>query len=235
MERRTARAPAMEPEAGTWSAAAGRATKRANAATPAGPRRTPAGPRPPPRNPRPRAYPRAGVGVVRGGGMIGTAAPQVPGSFRTPARLALTSLAVDAVAVMGTLALYAFDPRGNLLILIPAIQAEAGVVLGLTWGLAYWGATSFGYVAIEILSRSLSGVQVSAVDVALRIMVGAVLTMGGGILRGELSEERQRALEEREKELQHLKALVGRLKAAEERYRVLVEQTPALLYIDMPD
>src|SRR5437016_1763357 len=54
--------------------------------------------------------------------MIATASFQVLSSLRSSDRFARLSLGVDLAAVLGTLALYSFDPRPNLLILIPAIQ-----------------------------------------------------------------------------------------------------------------
>jgi PAS domain S-box-containing protein len=167
--------------------------------------------------------------------MILSACLQLSPSLRPSTVLARVCLMIDLVSVLGTLALYAPDPRGNLLILVPAIQAEGGVVLGLPGGFWVWGASSAGYVGAEALSQSLSGNPVSTIDLALRIVVGFVLTVGGGILCDELSEERRRADEARELELDQLQRLVGRLGEAEERYRVLVEQTPALLYIHMPN
>ena len=167
--------------------------------------------------------------------MILTACLQLSPSLRSSIVLARIGLAVDLVAVLGTLALYASDPRGNLQVLVPAIQAEAGVVLGLPLGFWFWGLSSAGYAGAEALSENLSGAAVSAIDLSLRIAVGFVLTAGGGILWGELSEQRRRALAARELEVEQLQRLVGKLEEAEERYRVLVEQTPALLYIDMPN
>ncbi len=175
------------------------------------------------------------VGVTLAAAMILTAALQIWSSLSRSAAFARLSLAVDLVAVLGTLALYSFDPRSNLLILIPAIQAEAGVVLGLGPAVAAWALSSGGYIGIELLTRDLAGAPVSSIDVSMRILVGLVLAVGGGVLWGELSEERRRAELEREREVEHLRGLVARLEEAEQRYRALVEQIPALLYIDLPD
>ena len=167
--------------------------------------------------------------------MILTASIQLLSSYRSSITLARVGLAVDLVAVLGTLALYRFDPLQDLLILVPAVQGEAGVVLGLPAAFWTWGATSATCVWLGFVSGAVEGAPGSTMDLALRIVVGLVLTVGGGILEGELSEERRRARAEREQELENLKGLVGRLEEAEQKYRVLVEQTPALLYIDQPN
>jgi diguanylate cyclase (GGDEF)-like protein/PAS domain S-box-containing protein len=175
------------------------------------------------------------VALVLAGAMVLTAVLQLLPSHRSSAGLARVGLATDLLAVFGTLALYAFDPRPNLLILIAAVQAEAGVVLGVAGALWVWLFSSGAYVGIELFSLHLSGASLSAIDMAMRILVGFVLAVGGGILWGELSQERRQAQEEREREVRRLHRLVRRLRLAEQRYRALVEQTPALLYMDLPD
>ena len=173
--------------------------------------------------------------LVLAAAMILTASIQLLTSYRSSAVMARIGLAVDLVVVLGTLALYRSNPYEDLLILVPAVQAEAGVVLGLPAAFWTWGATSAAYVWLGIVSGAVSGAPASTIDLTLRIVVGLVLTIGGGILSDELSEERRRAHDEREQELANLKGLVGRLEETEQKYRVLVEQTPALLYIDEPN
>lgn len=79
------------------------------------------------------------------------------GKLRYSRRLAPAGLAVDAAAVLGTLALFAFDPRRFILALIVVVHAEAGAVLGLPAGIWAWAGISGAYVAVESLSVSLTG------------------------------------------------------------------------------
>ncbi len=175
------------------------------------------------------------IGLTLAAAMIATASLQIWSPLSRSWSYARFCLGVDLVAVLGTLALYSFDPSSNLLILILAIQAEAGSVLGIGPGVAVWAVSSVGYIGIEALARDVGGASVSTIDISLRILVGLVLAIGGGVLWGELSDERRRTEREREREVEHLKGVVARLKEAEQRYRALVEQIPALLYIDLPD
>jgi diguanylate cyclase (GGDEF)-like protein/PAS domain S-box-containing protein len=148
--------------------------------------------------------------------------------FRDSRGLALAGVVVDALAVLATFALFAFDPNRYELALIVLVQAEAGAVLGLPEALGGWALISAGYIAVERYSASVSGVPVRVVEVALRIGVGLILALGGGLLTDELSGERRRRAIERELELR-------RLQATESRYRLLVEQTPVITYMDAVD
>jgi diguanylate cyclase (GGDEF)-like protein/PAS domain S-box-containing protein len=148
--------------------------------------------------------------------------------FRYSRLVALVATGVDTSAVFATLALYAFDPRRYLLALVVVVQAEAGAVLGLWGGFVAWAVTSLGYVWVEQLSASVSGESAHGPEVMLRIGVGLLVALAGGFLSDELSGERRRRLEEREREMR-------RLRAAEERYRSLVEQIPIVTYIDAID
>jgi diguanylate cyclase (GGDEF)-like protein/PAS domain S-box-containing protein len=150
------------------------------------------------------------------------------GKLRYSRRLALAGLAVDAAAVLGTLALFAFDPRRFILALIVVVHAEAGAVLGLPAGIWAWAGISGAYVAVEGLSAALTDTPVHLPEVGLRLVVGLLLAMGGGLLSEELSGERHRHGLERERE-------VRRLQTAESKYRLLVEQTPVITYTDAFD
>jgi diguanylate cyclase (GGDEF)-like protein/PAS domain S-box-containing protein len=170
---------------------------------------------------RPAALALAGVPLL-------LAAAQVTSGRRTSRPVALGGFVADAMAVLGTLALFAFDPRRHLLALVVVVQAEGGVVLGLAGGVVAWAVTTAGYIAVEIISSSQSGISVSVVEVTLRAGVGLILTLGGGFLTQELSGERNRRLVERERE-------VRRLEEAEAKYRLLVEQIPVVTYVDAVD
>jgi len=159
---------------------------------------------------------------------IPLAVAQLTARFRASRRLALAGVVVDAVAVLGTFGLFAFDPSRHELALVVLVHAEAGAVLGLPAALGGWALISAGYIAIERYSAGVSGAPVQAVDVTLRIGVGLILALGGGLLSDELSGERRRRAIEREKELR-------RLQATESRYRLLVEQTPVITYMDAVD
>ena len=159
---------------------------------------------------------------------IPLAIAQLTGRFRDSRPLALAGVVVDAVAVLGTFALFAFDPNRYELALVVLVHAEAGAVLGLPEALGGWALISGAYIAIERYSAGVSGAPVHTVDMALRIGVGLILALGGGLLSDELSGERRRRAIERETELR-------RLQATESRYRLLVEQTPVITYMDAID
>jgi diguanylate cyclase (GGDEF)-like protein/PAS domain S-box-containing protein len=148
--------------------------------------------------------------------------------FRDSRQVAIACFAGDAIAVLGTLALYSFDPRRSLFALQVVVQAEGGMVLGLPGGLYAWAATSAAYGAVEAAAASASNSSGNVVETTLRISVGLLLALGGGILSSELSGERSRRLIEREQELR-------RLQVAEAKYRLLVEQIPVITYIDAVD
>src|SRR5690349_13220078 len=129
---------------------------------------------------------------------------QLTGRFRDSRALALTGGVVDAVAVLGSFALFAFDPNRYELALVVLVHAEAGAVLGLPEALGGWALVSSGYIVIERYSASVSGAPVHMVDAALRIGVGLILALGGGLLSEELSGERRRRAVEREMEVRRL-------------------------------
>ena len=87
--------------------------------------------------------------------------------------------------------LFAFAPRRYVLALVVVVQAEGGAVLGVAPGLLAWVVTSVGYVAIENLSASVSNVPKQSVELALRVGVGLLLALGGGLFSEELSGERR--------------------------------------------
>lgn len=154
---------------------------------------------------------------------------QVAPRFRDSRRIAIACFVGDALAVLGTLMVYAFEPKRYLLApLAVVVQAEGGMVLGLPGGLYAWAATSTIYGAVEAAAASASDTPTNVVEVTLRIAVGLVLALGGGFLSSELSGERARRMAEREHELR-------RLQVAEAKYRLLVEQIPVVTYIDAAD
>jgi diguanylate cyclase (GGDEF)-like protein/PAS domain S-box-containing protein len=145
--------------------------------------------------------------------------------WRSSRRMAVVAVPIDVAVVLGTLALYAFDPRRYLIALVVVVQAEAGAVLGVRLGLVAWAIISASYVAIENWSASLAGEPLAGYEIALRVGVGLILALGGGVLSEELSGERRRRLAERERDLEALEE-------AERRYRSLVERLPAVPYVD---
>jgi diguanylate cyclase (GGDEF)-like protein/PAS domain S-box-containing protein len=145
--------------------------------------------------------------------------------WRSSRPMAVAAVPVDAAVVLGTLALYAFDPHRYLIALVVVVQAEAGAVLGVRLGLVAWAIIGASYVAIESWSASLAGESLDVYEVALRVGVGLILALGGGVLAEELSGERRQRLAEREADLE-------RLEEAEQRYRSLVERLPAVPYVD---
>jgi diguanylate cyclase (GGDEF)-like protein/PAS domain S-box-containing protein len=179
-----------------------------------------------PDHPAPGYVKPAGVAIIAFLAVL--VAVQIAPRFRNSRQVAMACFAGDAMAVLGTLALYSFDPRRYLLPLQVVVQAEGGMVLGLPGGLYAWGATSLAYGAVEFAAASVSHTRVNAVEMTLRIAVGLLLSLGGGILSSELLGERSRRLVEREQELQ-------RLQVAEAKYRLLVEQIPVVTYIDAID
>jgi diguanylate cyclase (GGDEF)-like protein/PAS domain S-box-containing protein len=170
---------------------------------------------------RPAALALAGVPLL-------LAAAQLTSGRRTSRAVAMAGFVADAMAVLGTLALYAFDPRRYLLALVVVVQAEGGVVLGIVGGVVAWVVTTGGYIAVEMISASESGMPPNVVELTLRAGVGLILALGGGYLTKELSGERTSRLLEREIE-------VRRLEEAEAKYRLLVEQIPVVTYVDAVD
>jgi diguanylate cyclase (GGDEF)-like protein/PAS domain S-box-containing protein len=179
-----------------------------------------------PAHPPPVYVRPAGIAVIAFLAVL--VAIQIAPRFRDSRQVAIACFAGDAMAVLGTLALYSFDPRRYLLALVVVVQAEGGMVLGLPGGLYAWAATSIAYGAVEAAAASVSNTNANAVEIALRIAVGLLLALGGGILSSELLGERSRRLVEREQELR-------RLQVAEAKYRLLVEQIPVVTYIDALD
>ena len=182
--------------------------------------------RPLPTHPQPPHVLPAALALA--GVLLAMGVVQLLPRFRYSRRLAVSGLAVDALVVLATMALYSFDPRRYLLALIVVVQAEGGVVLGLGGGLWTWALTSGAYVGVEVLSARVAEGAVQPAELAVRIGVGLLLALGGGFLFEELTGERQRRVQERERELR-------RLQEAEARYRSLVEQIPVVTYIDAVD
>ena len=156
------------------------------------------------------------------------ACAQLVPRLRASRAMAVSSFAVDAFAVLAMLVLYAFDPRHAPLGLLIVVQGEGGLLLGLPGGLWAWAATGVASVGIEMVSDALTGISVGAREMAVRLIAGAVATIVGGGLSQELSGERARHLQDREAELRAVRV-------AEERYRTLVESTPAVTYIRASD
>jgi diguanylate cyclase (GGDEF)-like protein/PAS domain S-box-containing protein len=153
---------------------------------------------------------------------------QVLPRFRHSTAFAMAAVPPDAAAVLATLALYAFDPRRYVLALVVVVQAEAGVVLGLRWGLAAWAAISAAYVAVEVLSSQETGVSALPAEVGIRIGIGLIITLAGAYMSKELSGERRRRALEQEQTMRSLQE-------AEARFRSLVERNPVVTYTQAGD
>jgi diguanylate cyclase (GGDEF)-like protein/PAS domain S-box-containing protein len=156
--------------------------------------------------------------------LVALAFLQLTPRFRDSRSAAAIAFLIDAVAVLGIISLYDFDPRRYLLALVVVVQAEGGMVLGIRGGVWAWGLTSAAYTLVEGLSALVSGQPIRLAEASLRIGVGLMLAVGGGLLSAELSGERARRMAERRRELR-------RAQEAETRYRSLVEQIPVVTYV----
>jgi diguanylate cyclase (GGDEF)-like protein/PAS domain S-box-containing protein len=158
---------------------------------------------------------------------LGTA--QLATRLRSSAAFAYAALGVDVLAVFGTLAVFSFDPRHSVFALVVVLDAQAGLTLGLTRGLAAWVVVAGGDTLMVSLAAARLETPVDASGVVLRAGVGLLLAFAGGFLAEELAGERDdTGAAEREREL-------SRLQDAEARYRSLVEGTPVVTYIDAVD
>jgi diguanylate cyclase (GGDEF)-like protein/PAS domain S-box-containing protein len=179
-----------------------------------------------PGHPAPAYVRPAALAVAAGLALL--AGTQVAPRYRDSRRFAQGCFLADAVAVLGTVALYSFDPRRYLLALIVVVQAEGGMVLGLPGALWAWAGTSLAYGGLELQAAAASDTSTGLAEVTLRVAVGLLLALGGGFLSSELSGERTRRLSERERELR-------RVQEAEAKYRLLVEQIPVVTYMEAGD
>ena len=143
--------------------------------------------------------------------------------LRSDRRFAGIGAAVDALAVLGSIALHLGDPDRTLLALVVLVQAEVGAVLGLPWSVAGWAGVGAAALALEI-AASRRGTDIAAAETALRLGVGLLLALGGGALSRELTGEREQRLAERE-------GAVRSLADREARYRALVERIPMVTYV----
>jgi diguanylate cyclase (GGDEF)-like protein/PAS domain S-box-containing protein len=141
---------------------------------------------------------------------------------------AMAFAAGDAVAVLGMIALYAFDPERSLAVLLGVVQAEGGLVLGMPGAVAYWALTTLGYLGVESVAGGASGVGAGSGHLTVHLVGGLLLAVGSGFISRELFGAQRRAVADRDRELK-------RAEAAEERYRVLVEQIPVVTYVDAVD
>jgi diguanylate cyclase (GGDEF)-like protein/PAS domain S-box-containing protein len=148
--------------------------------------------------------------------------------FRGSRNVAILGLVADTAAVLGASLLYAFDPNQFVPALLVVVQAEGGVVLGLGGGFLAWGLTSAAYVWIGVVNQSVNPQSTHVLDETIRIGVGLILALGGGLLADELSGERDRRMAVREQELR-------KLQENEARYRSLVEEIPVVTYVDAAD
>jgi PAS domain S-box-containing protein len=147
---------------------------------------------------------------------------------RRSRRAAVLCMVADAAAVLAFLALYAFEPGREPFGLIVLVQAEGGLVLGNPRSILVWLVTSVSALAVEIASGVGTDVGLDVRQEALRMLAGLFAAIGAGALAEELFGARVRRQAEHEEEL-------ATARAAEERYRQLVEATPAVTYMRAPD
>ena len=81
---------------------------------------------------------------------------QVSARFRASRRYAWWCVLADAVVILATLDLFAFDPRRSLLPLVVVVQAEGGIVLGLPG--AFFAAQLREHANEGLLPHVLDGV-----------------------------------------------------------------------------
>ncbi len=143
-------------------------------------------------------------------------------------RAAVLCMIADAAAVLAFLALYAFEPGQEPFGLIVLVQAEGGLVLGNPRSIWAWLVTSVSALAVEVASGVGTNVGLDVRQEALRMLAGLFAAVGAGALAEELFGARSRRQAEHEEEL-------ATARAAEERYRQLVEATPAVTYMRAPD
>ncbi|HXF57407.1 MAG TPA: sensor domain-containing diguanylate cyclase [Actinomycetota bacterium] len=157
----------------------------------------------------------AGALVVLG---VAHLTPQLRSS--RPAAVGL--LAVDAVAVLGALALDP-SPHASVHGLVVVVQAEAGVVLGLAEGVLAWLLVTGGYLAAVGAADAPGGPGPPLLAVLLRVGLGLLLCLLGGALSEVLSGEWVRRFADQERELRAAREVAV-------RYRRLVEGTPNVSY-----
>ncbi len=114
---------------------------------------------------------------------------------------------IDAVAVLGLVVLYAFDPSKYLFFMTSGVVIEAALLLGLSGATFTWAALSCGYFLKETVASAVLGVPTEPVAGILRVLVllGITLVVGSLVeavratkaFAGEREEtERLRALDE---------------------------------------
>ena len=147
---------------------------------------------------------------------------------RRSQRAAVLCMIGDAAAVLSFLALYAFEPGREPFGLIVLVQAEGGLVLGNPRSILVWLVTSVSALAVEVASGVDSDIGLDLRQEGLRMLAGLFAAIGAGALAEELFGARSRRQAEHEEEL-------ATARAGEERYRQLVEATPAVTYMRAPD
>jgi diguanylate cyclase (GGDEF)-like protein/PAS domain S-box-containing protein len=125
--------------------------------------------------------------------------------------LALGFLIADAAASAILLRLFSFDPRSYLFALIFPVQAESAMVLGLFGGLAVWAGSSAMYLS-EVEQGSLASLPSQPAQLAVPL-TGLLLVVLVGVLTKTMNDTRRATA------------------TVESRYRTLIEQIPAVVYI----
>jgi diguanylate cyclase (GGDEF)-like protein len=156
--------------------------------------------------------PAAVAGLVLATVVAASAVLQVGTKLRESKTFAVAGMLLDTGVALTMLALFADDPRPYLVVLLFLAEGEAGAILGLRDGVLVWGAASALLVIIERTATS-AATMLNPLDLALRVGVGLLVTLGAGLLSGELSRERLRGLEQRSEELRRLQSLMGGLEA----------------------
>ena len=112
------------------------------------------------------------------------------GGERRARRLAVASLVLDAVVVLGLVVVFTFDADTAMFALIYVLPLEGAILFQLRGALAAMGFATAAYVLRELYGAAAFGNELLATSISFRMGIGWIIAGVAGIMAANLTAER---------------------------------------------
>ena len=113
-----------------------------------------------------------------------------PGLERAARRLALGSLVLDGVVVLGLVTVYTFDPDTAMFALIYVLPLEGAILFQRTGAYAAMGFATAAYALRELYGSAAYGNELLPTSISFRMGIGWIIAGVAGIMASNLIAER---------------------------------------------
>lgn len=129
--------------------------------------------------------------LVSGNVAAAVALPRVT-TIRAARILAVLTLALDVVVVLGLVGVYTFDPDVAMFAIVYLLPLEAAILFQLRGALLTMGGATVLYIVREVIGDTVYGHELLLTSISFRMGIGWLIALVAGAMASNLVRERDR-------------------------------------------